>query len=135
MLNYEEAVRFHGHNGPFLAMGYRIGQFANRRLMPKKIMDMSCVVKSPMRRPFTCVVDGIQCATNCTFGKGNVELKQIESGVDVVFRSGAGKELTMKIRSEILEYALNCRELEQGAHQLLKRSIADIIEFREHEFA
>lgn len=135
MLNYEEAVRFHGHNGPFLAMGYRIGQFANRRLMPKNIRDMSCVVKLPMRRPYTCVVDGIQCATNCTFGKGNVELKQIESAVDVVFRSEAGKELTMKIRPEILEYALNCRELEQCAHQLLKRSIAEIVEFREHEFA
>ena len=131
MLSYEEAVRFHGHNGPFLAMGYRMGQFANRRLMSKRIMDMSCVVNVPIRKPFTCVVDGIQCATNCTFGKGNVELKQIESGVDVVFSSGAGKELAMKIRSEILEYALNCREPERCAHQLLKRSIAEIVEFRE----
>ena len=64
MLSYEEAVRFHGHNGPFLAIGYRMGQFANESLSPQGISDISCVVKSPLRTPFTCVVDGIQRGVN-----------------------------------------------------------------------
>ncbi len=131
MLSYEEAVRFHGHNGPFLALGYRIGEFANDSLMPEGATGISCVVKSPLRRPFTCLVDGIQCTTDCTLGKGNIELEPAESGVDVLFRTVAGKELAMQIRSEILEYALNCSELERCARQLLEKPITQIIAFRD----
>ena len=131
MLSYEEAVRFHGHNGPFLAMGYRVGQFAQGSLAPERIMDMSCIVKSPIRKPFTCVIDGIQCATDCTLGKGNVELKPTENGISAVFKSRTGKELTMEVRSEVLEYALNCKEMERYAHQLLEKPITEIVEIRE----
>lgn len=128
MLSFKEAVKFHGHCGPFLAIGYRIGKFARKKFNSKGIMDISCVVKLPNKKPFSCVVDGIQCSTGCTFGKGNIKLKPMKNGVHVIFKNKDGNILIMKLCSEILEYALNCKKPEFSAYQILKKPITEIVE-------
>lgn len=129
MLSYEETVRFHGHSGPFLAIGYRVGQVACERLEPKGLMDISCIVKIPIKTPFNCIVDGIQCSTNCTFGKGNIELKPSEGDIEILFRDKTGRKIKMKVLPEIIEYALNCEEMEECAEKLLQKSIDEILKF------
>ena len=74
-LSYSETVRFHGHDGPFLALGYRLGKFLMRLLKPRGIMDLKITVKTKMKKPYTCILDGLQCATFATLGKGNLAAK------------------------------------------------------------
>ena len=73
-LSYEDTLRFHGHDGPFLALGYRLGRHAVRLLKPRGIMDLKITVKTRIEKPFTCIVDGLQCSTFATLGKGNLVL-------------------------------------------------------------
>jgi len=71
-LRYEEAVRFHGHDGPFLALGYRFGETALRTFATDSIKGITTSVTIPMRTPYSCFIDGLQCAACTTMGKRNV---------------------------------------------------------------
>lgn len=71
-LSYAQTVRFHGHDGPFLALGYRLGTFLLRKMRPGSIMDLKLTIRSRIKKPYTCVLDGLQCSTSATLGKGNI---------------------------------------------------------------
>ena len=88
----QAAGRFHGHIGPFLAVGLRMGQVANERL-GRAPMDMKAVVSVEGRPPRSCVVDGIQYATGCTMGKGNITIEPDASKVAARFTAGTGTML------------------------------------------
>jgi formylmethanofuran dehydrogenase subunit E len=68
------AGRFHGHIGPFLAVGLRMGLLANEA-MGRAPLETRAVVKLEPRPPRSCAVDGIQYVTGCTMGKGNIEIE------------------------------------------------------------
>ncbi len=64
----EEAVRFHGHMCPGLAMGVRAAEIALREIGPHSSdEEVVALVETNM-----CAVDAIQYLTGCTFGKGNL---------------------------------------------------------------
>jgi len=88
----QAAGRFHGHIGPFLAVGLRMGQVANERL-GRAPMDMKAVVWVKGSPPRSCVVDGIQYATGCTMGKRSIEIKHDESRIAARFTSKTGTVL------------------------------------------
>jgi formylmethanofuran dehydrogenase subunit E len=62
--------RFHGHLGPYVVVGYRMGQLARQRL-EGKLMAISFTGTKP---PLSCLVDGIQFSSGCTLGKGNIAI-------------------------------------------------------------
>jgi formylmethanofuran dehydrogenase subunit E len=69
---FGDAVRFHGHSGPFLALGFKAGSYAMGKLHPEGIKDIACRINTIMSTPYTCIIDGIQCSSHCTLGKGNL---------------------------------------------------------------
>ena len=77
------AVKLHGHLGPFLVIGVRIGNLA------KGIFDvdvrgnakLQVTVKTPLLTPFSCIIDGIQATTDCTIG--NQRLKTENSRKEI----------------------------------------------------
>jgi formylmethanofuran dehydrogenase subunit E len=82
------AGRFHGHIGPFLAIGLRMGLLANEKL-GRSPLDMEAVVRVLPRPPRSCVVDGVQYSTGCTMGKGNIRIEPDSDCVAVDFRLGS----------------------------------------------
>jgi len=63
--------RFHGHLGPYAVVGYRMGLVANKRLGDDPFKKR-CVSLTGTTPPISCIIDGIQLASGCTFGKGNL---------------------------------------------------------------
>jgi len=103
-LTLEDAVAFHGHEGPWLIIGYRAGRRAVDILKPKTITDLHCIVKTPMNVPFTCAVDGIQVATRCTLGKLNIKLEKAESPEDIEYIfvcRRQGRTLRLKLKPDV----------------------------------
>jgi formylmethanofuran dehydrogenase subunit E len=94
------AGRFHGHIGPFLAVGLKMGQAANERL-GRAPMDMKAVVYVEGRPPRSCVVDGIQYVTGCTMGKGSIAIEPDGMRVAARFTAGGGSVL-VSLRSSFL---------------------------------
>lgn len=80
------AVRLHGHLGPFLVIGVRMGRIAKRILNPdaKGSMKMQVTIKIPFFIPFSCTIDGVQATTSCTIG--NQRLRIEDSQEEIVGR-------------------------------------------------
>ncbi|MEM1509827.1 MAG: formylmethanofuran dehydrogenase subunit E family protein [Thermofilaceae archaeon] len=90
MLDPDEAVKFHGHPGPFLAWGYRAAVFAVKKLEPKDHKDMLCTAVIPLRTPYSCILDGIQSGSPCTLGKQNLKVVP-GNEVMIIFESSKGR--------------------------------------------
>jgi len=116
VLGLKEAGEFHGHLGPFLVLGYLAGALAVRMLKPANEHELRAEVRVPLRRPYSCIVDGVQCSSRCTLGKGNIEVEDSEEYA-LIFRKG-DKGLRLDIRLEVIERILE-RGMEEGVRWLL----------------
>jgi len=67
----EWAFEFHGHQCPFMPIGYRMGRLALEKLGVEREKDHGFFVIAELGEghPQTCMMDGIQAATGATFGK------------------------------------------------------------------
>ena len=93
------AREFHGHRGPFLTLGLRIGLAALRLLDAEGWFDLKCRVRLPLRVPETCLLDGIQFSTGCTLGKRNIEIEEGKE-IEAFFEKRDGSQLRIKVRPE-----------------------------------
>lgn len=62
---------FHGHRCPFMPIGYRMGELMLKTLGVSKAHDHEYFIASELGvgHPQTCLMDGLQTATGCTYGK------------------------------------------------------------------
>lgn len=94
---------FHGHLGPYVVVGYRMGRIANEKLGSNPFTKKA-VVWTGIKPPVSCMIDGIQMGSGCTIGKGNLEVKN-KCIPKATFSNDSGKniEITLKeiIRNEI----------------------------------
>ncbi len=96
------ASRFHGHVGPFLAIGLRMGGMANE-VLGRDPMKMEASVRVEARPPRSCVLDGIQYSTGCTMGKGNIAIEPSPGEVAATFRMGE-RHLKIRLKEAYLEH-------------------------------
>jgi len=110
-VTYEEIVKFHGHECPGLAIGYRMSCEAMAALESVRAEDeeLVAVVEND-----ACGVDALQCITGCTFGKGNllfrdygkhvytIYSRSTRSGVRVLFH---GKDIPDGLREDRAAFA------------------------------
>lgn len=122
-----EAVRFHGHLGPFLALGLKAGLYAVE-VLGRDPFKIKAVVGTEPRPPRSCFVDGIQITTGCTMGKRNITLEEGE-GLSVLF-SKEELRLLLKVKDDVLKEAEDATEenMEEVALSLLKRSVQSLFE-------
>ncbi|OGW37247.1 MAG: hypothetical protein A2010_09555 [Nitrospirae bacterium GWD2_57_9] len=92
-----DAIQFHGHLCPGLALGYRVAKAALRELGAERPQDeeLVAVVEND-----SCAVDAIQFITGCTFGKGNLIFRDHGKHVYTFFnrRNGRGIRLSEDFR-------------------------------------
>jgi formylmethanofuran dehydrogenase subunit E len=111
------AVRFHGHLGPFLILGLRAGLLGVDYL-GKDYFELIATVGTAIHPPRSCFIDGIQFASGCTTGKGNLKVN-ISDEVSVEFVRGE-QSINIVVRNAILK---NLTKLPQRCklRQLVKR--------------
>jgi len=83
-VNLKEAVRFHGHLGPYLILGILAGEYALKRLGCRKYFGLEVRVWGADKKPKSCLVDGLQLATGATYGKGNIH-KSRGTKIQIIF--------------------------------------------------
>lgn len=99
---FARAVAFHGHPGPFLVSGLRMGLLALRELRSFGHGDLEAIVETGMTPPLSCIIDGIQVATGCTLGKGNIHV-QDGHRPRATFITQDGQRLTVELNPELAE--------------------------------
>jgi formylmethanofuran dehydrogenase subunit E len=87
----ESAIRtaenLHGHLGPFLVIGVRIGRIIHRELNLniEQSNKLRAIVKTPLRTPFSCIIDGVQVTTKCTVGNRKLTVEDSEKEICACF--------------------------------------------------
>lgn len=68
-------IEFHGHKCPAMPLGMRAGLAALKKLGVERASnkELYCYCETGPSHATACFVDGLQVATGCTFGKGNIE--------------------------------------------------------------
>ncbi|VVB71656.1 FmdE, Molybdenum formylmethanofuran dehydrogenase operon [uncultured archaeon] len=69
----EDLASFHGHLGPYIVLGYRIGRYAREHFCSDPF-QMKAKVHCIAVPPQSCMADGIQIGSGCTLGKRNIEI-------------------------------------------------------------
>ncbi|MDD5155321.1 MAG: formylmethanofuran dehydrogenase subunit E family protein [Candidatus Omnitrophica bacterium] len=87
-ISLNEAIKFHGHLGPWLVLGLVMGEYALKKLKANKYFGLKVKVWGANRRPKSCLIDGLQLSTGATYGKGNI--RKVSSDKVMVDFSGSG---------------------------------------------
>jgi len=115
-MDFSEIVKFHGHNCPGLAIGYRMACAAMKALDTCRAADDEIVA---IVENDACGVDALQYVSGCTFGKGNLLFhdygKQVYTlysrltgrGVRVVFHRNELPQELNNDKTSLIEYVLN----------------------------
>jgi formylmethanofuran dehydrogenase subunit E len=95
------------------------------KLNPSNYKEIRCIVRTPLRTPYTCFIDGIQSSTFCTLGKMNIELKESKT-IEVVFYCKE-KQLRIKIKENIVERFVSAT-LEEGSKEAEELEFSSLFE-------
>jgi formylmethanofuran dehydrogenase subunit E len=104
-LMIDNAQKLHGHLGPFLVIGVRMGMIAKKAL---SVSDNQCTflkanVKVPLFPPFSCLLDGIQASTSCTVGNQRLTIEDSEEICVNFVRQNAGRTVKVTLKPEVAE--------------------------------
>ena len=97
-----QGIKLHGHAGPYLNLGIKMGLLALEILKAKGYFDLSVEAELEYRRPMSCFVDGLQISTGCTMGKGNIRVKNQPGKINALFTT-ENKNLRITLKPEIVE--------------------------------
>ncbi len=119
----EKAAEFHGHLGPFLTIGVKMGLIGLNRIGIDRGEALTIVASLPYRVPFSCIIDGIQVSTNCTVGNQRLSLNDSPRIQAVFKRKKNGQKVIValnqvtfeKLKSQLLQNALQDEEVRELA--------------------
>jgi len=127
----DRGTKLHGHAGPYLNLGIKMGLLALDTLDVKGYFDLSTEVQLEYKTPMSCLVDGLQISTGCTMGKGNIKVKNIPGMIRAIFKSG-NRTLLVTLKPTVVELMDFKREsCEDLGNHVLKLSDEELFDYEE----
>lgn len=110
----EKAIEFHGHLCPPIVFGIRASEVGLKKLLAKRPEDEEVVA---IVENDSCMVDGIQSASGCTLGKGNLILRNYGK-MAVTFANRATKEaIRLRVNGEVIDNKMGSSDLGRARRQ------------------
>jgi len=113
----KNAAKLHGHLGPFLVIGVRMGDAAKSYLAAddNNIRRLHVSIKTPLSTPFSCVIDGIQASTSCTVGNQRLKIEKSAKAITASFTLQSPKKvMKILVNPKVVEDLVN--EMSKGAN-------------------
>jgi formylmethanofuran dehydrogenase subunit E len=119
----ERAAEFHGHLGPFLTIGVKMGLIGLEKIGLQKGGSLIVEASLPLRTPFSCIIDGLQITTQCTIGNRKLSLRDSEKIQAEFRRKDSGQKIVIalnqsifeKLKSQLLQDNLSDKEVRELA--------------------
>lgn len=124
-----QLAQFHGHLGPYVVIGYRMGVLANDTLGSDPF-EKKATVWTGTTPPLSCIVDGIQFSSGCTLGKGTISIKN-DCLAQVQFSNKQGKQLTIRLLPDIqqeIDTTITEENIVEYAEQLFEKTDQELFE-------
>jgi len=123
----ERGTLLHGHLGPYLVAGIRMGLLALRELNSSGYFGLRAESEAGRTTPLSCLNDGVQIGSGCTAGKGNLRI--VGGGKPRVrFVSEDGGEVTIELRSEVVA-SLAGADLRATSREIERRPLEELFEW------
>lgn len=126
ILDLKSLKEFHGHLGPYLVAGARMGLIANEELSRNKL-EKYCIVRCSTT-PMSCLIDGIQFISGCTYGTRRV-VATSEEIPEAIFIYGE-KEIRIKLKRPFQFKGEGIHELEEYVEEFMKSSVFEVFEIK-----
>jgi inosine-uridine nucleoside N-ribohydrolase len=120
---------FHGHLGPYVVLGYRMGRLALEATGTDGHFDVSAEVHSYLEPPRSCLIDGVQLGTGCTLGKRNIELAPTDGPAYGIFTAKNGARAVVRLRAEVpalIDSLIRTIGVERAGERMLEAAPEDI---------
>jgi formylmethanofuran dehydrogenase subunit E len=119
----ESAVRLHGHLGPFLILGLKMGIGAERILGEK---PEQCKVETRNVKPFLCALDGIKAIM-----EGDAVTVREGDGLTGRFSKANGKEVIFKVKRTVIDKyrRVPWEKCEQCAYEIMQCDDQNLFEY------
>jgi len=126
----KKAADFHGHLGPFVMLGIRLGLAGLRETGARNgKSNLHVTVTLENRIPLSCAVDGIQVVTGCTIGNKRLKIRRGESLTATFQIEGAesvrvivNKAAFNDLKRRVLSQRLTQDELHKAAFEIASMS-------------
>ncbi len=93
--------KFHGHLGPYVILGYKMGLLANHHLGSDPFCKKA-EIWTGSTPPISCLIDGIQLSSGCTYGKGALKIKE-KAAATAVFSDKNGRQLSITVKPVVTQ--------------------------------
>jgi formylmethanofuran dehydrogenase subunit E len=122
----QTATDLHGHFGPFLTLGVRMGLLGLKELGIKPgDPRLHAIVMLKYAAPISCILDGIQVTTKCTVGNTRLTWKE-STQISVSFQLEGRKErIRIRVKPAVVQELL--RRLSGQASDKITRKIGEEI--------
>ncbi len=129
--SYEDAVAFHGHSCPGLALGFRAAKHALLALHAERSEDEDLVA---IVENDACGVDAVQAIAGCSVGKGNLILRDLGKHAYTFMNRKTGSAIRLVQRPEPLTERIDpAASALRGKVMTGKATPAEIKEFHERQ--
>jgi len=110
-------VQFHGHLGPSVVAGARMGMTGRRAVEAKGFFDVEVTCEGPLAKPpQSCFLDGVQVATGATLRKRTLQWVQADRLTMRIKNTGTGKIVVLRPTPALLELLASFKpQLKAGA--------------------
>ncbi len=99
-----QVVQFHGHLGPAVVAGARMGMIGLRAVEAKGYFDVEVTCEGPFAKPpQSCFLDGIQVATGATTGKRTLNWVSSERIIVRIKNTRTGKTAELRPTPALME--------------------------------
>jgi formylmethanofuran dehydrogenase subunit E len=111
----EFARKLHGHIGPYLVLGLKMGDAAIKALNINDIerLHLRSMVYVPLNPPFSCLLDGIQVSTTCTVGNQRLQIKNAKTIRATFFTHETAKKAKITLTQQLSERLLQKQKQNQ----------------------
>jgi formylmethanofuran dehydrogenase subunit E len=124
----ERGTLLHGHLGPFLVAGIRMGLLALDLLECEGYFGLHAESDAGSVTPLSCLSDGIQVGSGCTVGKGNLTITDARLP-RARFRTNDGVAVEIALRPEVVE-EYRSTEISAASEKTKVRSLEELFTWR-----
>jgi formylmethanofuran dehydrogenase subunit E len=124
----DRGVRVHGHLGPFLIAGIRMGLLALELLGSPGYVGIRAESDAGSITPLSCLNDGIQIGSGCTAGKGNLTITDARRP-RVRFHVDQGEGVEIALRPEVVE-EFRAGEIRDESERTKERPIEELFTWK-----
>ena len=120
----DRGVHLHGHLGPFLVAGIRMGLLALELLKSPGYFGIAVVSQTGSVTPLSCLTDGIQIGSGCTTGKGNLRVTD-KKRAQARFTTDDGRSVTIAVRPEVVR-GFRSGDVSEASRLTMRRPVEEL---------